>query len=74
MKNSKITNTSSREEVLEAVKDNGLMLQYASSELKSDCEVVLAALNADKAELLYASRELRSDQELIAIKSITSIL
>ncbi len=56
----KITNLSSREDVLEAVKDNGLMLQYASEELKSDCEIVHCAVKENGFALRYAAEELKA--------------
>jgi len=50
---------STKEEVLEAVKESGWSLKYASFELQNDREVVLAAIKDDLNVLEYASEELR---------------
>tara|TARA_Y100000310_G_scaffold80921_1_gene77564 strand:+ start:588 stop:737 length:150 start_codon:yes stop_codon:yes gene_type:complete len=39
-----INKDSTKEEVLEAVKENGLVLHFASEELQNDREVVFAAV------------------------------
>ena len=46
-----------RELVLQAVKQRGLALQFASKELRSDLDVVLAAVRADPNALYFAGRE-----------------
>ena len=46
--------------VLEAVKQNGDALQYASEELKNDKEVVLEAVKRNRLALQYASKELKN--------------
>ena len=55
-----------REEMLEAVRNDGYALQYADDTLKADREVVLEALKTtDNAEALqYADDILRDDPEL----------
>lgn len=50
-----------KEEVLEAVKRNGMALEYASEELKNDKEVVLEAVKQNDWALEYASKELRDE-------------
>ena len=62
-----ITNQSSREDVLLSVKDEGLMLEYASAELKNDREIVLEAINTDPEAIEYASDELKNDSEILEI-------
>ena len=47
--------------VLEAVKQNGSALKYASEELKNDKEVVLEAVKQDGFALEYDSYELQND-------------
>jgi len=50
---------STKEEVIEAVKQNGWALKYASEELQNDREVVLAAIKRNGVGLGYASDELQ---------------
>jgi len=56
-----INKNSTKEEVLEAVKQNGLALEYASKELQNDRDVVLAAVKQCGEALRYASDELKSE-------------
>ena len=51
-----------REEMLEAIKNDGNALQFADDSLKADREVVLEAVKSGA--LLYASEELQNDPEL----------
>jgi len=51
--------------VLEAVKQNGRALQFASADLKGDKDVVLAAVQQDGESLQYASQELQRDPEVV---------
>ena len=51
--------------VLEAVKQNGLALKYASEELRNDRTIVLEALKQYVFALEYASEELRNDREFV---------
>ena len=52
-----IHENSTKEEVLKAVKQDGLALKYASDELRGDREVVLAAVWQDAYALSCASDE-----------------
>ena len=55
-----------RREALVAVKADGMVLKYASEELKADREVVLAAAQqVDGEGLGYASKELQADREVV---------
>ena len=54
-----------REVVLQAVRQNGKALQYASEELKNDREVVLQAITQNGKALQYASPELQDDEEVV---------
>lgn len=60
-----------KEIMIEAVKQNGNLLELASSELKKDKEVVLEAIKKDGTSLQYAEPELRKDKEIVleAIKN-----
>ena len=49
-----------------AVRQEGLVLAYASKDLKSDRDVVLTAVRQDGTALAYASGELRADNTLVA--------
>ena len=66
-----INKNSSREIVLEAVKQEGWALLYASDDLKADREIVLAAIQLRVRSacfvLQFASDELKADPELIKI-------
>ena len=46
--------------VLEAVKNDGYALEYASEELKADTEIVLAAVKNNGMALEYASKKLKA--------------
>jgi hypothetical protein len=48
-----INENSTKEQVLKAVKQDGLYLQYASEELRGDKEVVLAAVKQNGRVLEY---------------------
>ena len=56
-----INKNSTRDEVLEAVKQDGDALQYASEELRADREVVMEAVKQNAYALFYASEELQDD-------------
>ena len=47
-----------REEILEAVKEDGYALEYADEKFKSDREVVLAAVKSNKIALRYVDEKL----------------
>ena len=53
--------------VLEAVKDVGDILRYASVDLRGDREVVLAAVSSDGLAIQYAVEHLRRDPKIISI-------
>ena len=53
-----------REIVLEAVKQNGHALEYASAALKDDREIVLEAVKQKGVALFFASAALKNDVEL----------
>ena len=52
-------------EALVAVKADGMVLKYASEELKADREVVLTAARQNGEVLKHASEELRADREVV---------
>jgi CxxC motif-containing protein len=54
-----------KEVVLEAVKQNGYSLEYASEELKNNKEVVLEAVKQNGYSLHYASEELKNNKEVV---------
>ena len=51
-----IDKNSTKEEVLEAIKGEGVALRDASEELKGDRDVVMAAVRQDGTALQYAGR------------------
>jgi|DEB0MinimDraft_6_1074348.scaffolds.fasta_scaffold336268_2 hypothetical protein len=53
-----IDENSTKPEVMEAVKRNGLWLKYASDELKSDREVVSVAVKENPYAVFYAGNGL----------------
>ena len=56
---------SDKEIILEAVKQNGYMLQETSEELRSDRIIVLVAVEQNGGALQYASEELKNDIEIV---------
>ena len=60
-----------KEVILEVVRKDGWVLQYASEELRGDKEVVLEAVKENGIALRYASEELRGDKD-IAIEAVKS--
>ena len=50
---------------MEAVKQDGFALQFASAELKGDREIVMEAVKQDWRALQYASAELKGDREIV---------
>ena len=54
-------NSSNREYVIENVKQEGALIEFASEELRDDKEVVLKAVNAKPLIVKYASLRLRQD-------------
>ena len=51
--------------VLEAVRSDGLLLKFASENLKADKEVVLEAVKSDGRAFEYASENLKADKEVV---------
>ena len=60
-----ITSRSSRSEVLEAVKQNGGALYFASAALKDDREIVLEVVKQHGKALEYASAALKDDRDIV---------
>ena len=60
-----MTNWNDKQAVLEAVKQDGIKLGYASEELRADKEVVLAALKQSDKAFRYVSGELKTDKEIV---------
>jgi hypothetical protein len=54
-----------REFMLEAVKRNGLTLNWASRELKADKEIAFEAVKQNGKALYYASDEMKNDKEVV---------
>ena len=51
--------------MLTAVQQNGMALQYASEQLKSDRDVVLAAIRKNSWALEFASEQLKGDKDVV---------
>ena len=60
-----MTNWNDKQEVLEAVKKNGMALKNASNELKSDKEIVIAALKQSEKVFPYVSEDLKADEDVV---------
>lgn len=60
-----ITENSTKEEVLFAVKDNGDLLEQASSVLKNDPDVVLAAISNQPLAIEFASDAIRDNLDIM---------
>ena len=54
-----------REQLLQAVKQNGRALQFASAALKDDREIVLEAVKQNGRALEYVSAALKDDREIV---------
>jgi hypothetical protein len=61
-----ITTKSTKVEVLEAVKQNGYALKYASEELRGDKELVLEAVKNNPLAFDFAGEELQKDIDVMA--------
>ena len=59
--------TTNPDRVLEAVRRNGMALQYASTELKANREIVLEAVRQNGLALEFASEALQRDPDIIAV-------
>lgn len=57
--------------MIEAVKQNGILLEYASFELRNDKELVLIAVTQTGLSYKYASQELQLDKDVILTASKT---
>ena len=57
----------SREDVLQAVSDEGWQLDNVSDEFKDDKEIVLAAVNESGYALQFASEAMRNDKEVVLV-------
>ena len=60
-------NKNNKEYMLNAVKEKGKILEYATEELKDDKELVLEALKQDGEALEFASEKLKADKEIILL-------
>jgi hypothetical protein len=60
-----MTNWNDKQEVLAAVKQNGLALKDASDGLKADKEVVLEAVKQSDKAFRYVSDELKTDKDVV---------
>jgi hypothetical protein len=72
-----MTDWNDKEQVIKAVSKDGMLLEYASDELKADREIVLAAVqNRSKGlqYVKYASEELRADPEIIRKVVLAALL
>ena len=54
-----------KEVILEAVKQEGMALKYASEELKNDKEFISEVIKQNGSALNYISKELRNDKEFM---------
>lgn len=54
-----------KKELLEAIKQDGLALHYASDKMRDDKKIVLKAVKQDGYALRFASERLRNDIELV---------
>lgn len=64
---------SDKELVMEAVKQNGLSLEYASEDLKNNKEVVLKALEENGLSFEYTGKDLRNDK-IVIMKALERVL
>lgn len=55
--------------VMQAVKERGLLLKFASESLKDDKNIVLEAVKRDGDAFEYASNRLRGDREILLTAS-----
>jgi predicted methyltransferase len=54
-----------QEEVLKAVEQNGITLEFASEKFQNDKDVVLKAVNQNGLALKFASKELQNNREIV---------
>ncbi len=55
-----------KEKVLELVKQDGMNLRYANSDLQEDKEIVFEAIKNNISSLPFASEKLQKDEELLS--------
>ena len=60
-----MTDWNNKEEVLEAVKEDGHALKQASEDLRADREVVLAVVKQSRYAIMYANDSLKNDPEFM---------
>ena len=58
-------NAMSRDRLLQAVAENGSLLEFVSANFKGDREIVFAAVWQDGLALRYAAHELRKDRDMV---------
>ena len=58
-------NSSDRNYVLNTVKSNGKLLEFAEDELRNDREIVLEAVKNNPEALEFASKRLKADREIV---------
>lgn len=57
-----------KEVVLEAVKQKGIIVKYASSRLRADKEIGIAAMTQDKSCFEFLGDTLKQDEDILKIK------
>lgn len=65
-------NYNNREYVLNAVSNQGNLLEFASEELKNDKEIVLAAIENNPEALEFVSDKLKEDKDVV-YKSVSKV-
>lgn len=65
-------NCDNREYVIEAVKVQGSLLEFASEELRNDKEIVLTAIQSNPEALEFASDNLKSDRDVV-FESVSNV-
>ena len=58
-------NANNKEYILNAVKQNGSLLDFASDDIKNDKEVVLEAIKNNPESLEFASEKLKGDRDVV---------
>ena len=65
---------SDRQVMIQAVRHDGMSLQYAATELRADREVVFEAIRENKHALKWASKKLRGKKELLSGRGSAAII
>ena len=60
-----MSKANNKEYVIEKVKETGILLEFASDQLKNDKSVVLEAIAQDGNALEFASTELKDDKDVV---------